>query len=233
MKKSTMFLSILVFLMLFGVCGTIEVGLPPKEKEPKEVQTAQEIFNNKPTPNTEEEIIEEEEPQEAVNQNSENDKVEEENEQIEEVVEEEPEEVVEEYVEPQETYVEPTYQEPTYVEPQVSYGSCLTRSGGVYWFGDQKETWYNLDMSNIVNSIQNHGWVWNDIAYEYKQNVEGEYWIREDGCKMLGDYIMVASNLNVHPRGSLVMTSLGMGVVVDTGGFAVNNPLQIDIATNW
>ena len=173
-------------------------------------------------------------------------------EEQEEVVEEEVEEVIaeepiaewvesleawqgaipDEYLEnPEEQYVE-TYTEP-YVEERVSYGDCLTALGGVYWFGDQKETWYNLDMSGIVSSIQNRGWLWNDIAEEYKENVAGEYWVREDGCKMLGDYIMVAANLSVHPRGSLVETSLGTGVVVDTGGFAVNNPLQIDIAVNW
>ena len=140
--------------------------------------------------------------------------------------------IPDEYLEnPEEQYVE-TYTEP-YVEERVSYGDCLTALGGVYWFGDQKETWYNLDMSGIVSSIQNRGWLWNDIAEEYKENVAGEYWVREDGCKMLGDYIMVAANLSVHPRGSLVETSLGTGVVVDTGGFAVNNPLQIDIAVNW
>lgn len=96
-----------------------------------------------------------------------------------------------------------------------------------------KETYYNLDMSEIVGSIQEKGWLWNDIADEYKENVSGDYWIREDGCKMLGDYIMVAANLSVHPRGSLVETSLGIGVVVDTGSFAENNPYQLDIAVNW
>lgn len=185
-----------------------------------------------------EEIIEEEEKEPEIEEEELTEPIEEDVEEIgdgwveplevemtEEVVEEVEETVVEEYV-------EPTYQEPTYVQPQ-NYGSCLTRSGGVYWYGDQKETWYNLDMSGIVSSIQNRGWLWNDIAEEYKQNVEGEYWIRDDGCKMLGNYIMVAANLSVHPRGSLVETSLGTGVVVDTGGFAANNPLQIDIAVNW
>ncbi len=96
-----------------------------------------------------------------------------------------------------------------------------------------KETYYNLDMSGIVSSIQNHTWLWNDIAPEYRDNVTGEYWIRDDGVKMLGDYIMVAANLDVHPRGTLVETSLGIGVVVDTGGFASSNAQQLDIAVNW
>ena len=44
---------------------------------------------------------------------------------------------------------------------------------------------------------------------------------------------MVAANLGVHPRGSLVETSLGTGIVVDTGGFAEGNPTQLDIAVDW
>lgn len=99
-------------------------------------------------------------------------------------------------------------------------GSVLTMSGGVNYYYDQKETYYNLNMDAIV-----------DMAHD--MGIEGEYWVREDGCKMLGEYIMVAANLDVHPRGSLVATSLGMGIVVDTGGFAASNPTQIDIAVAW
>ena len=65
------------------------------------------------------------------------------------------------------------------------------------------------------------------------QGIEGEYWVREDGVKMYGDYIIVAANLDNYPRGSLVETSLGTGIVLDTGEFAVNNPEQFDIAVDW
>ncbi len=99
-------------------------------------------------------------------------------------------------------------------------GSVLTRSGGVNYYFDQKETYYNLNMSGVVELAHSLG-------------IEGEYWVREDGCKMLGDYIMIAANLDVHERGSLVPTSLGMGIVVDTGGFAYSNPTQVDIAVSW
>ena len=44
---------------------------------------------------------------------------------------------------------------------------------------------------------------------------------------------MVAANLNVHPRGSIVETSLGLGIVCDTGGFASGNATQLDIAVSW
>ena len=50
---------------------------------------------------------------------------------------------------------------------------------------------------------------------------------------MWGNYVMIAAPLDVHPRGSLVPTSLGMGVVVDTGEFALTNKNQVDISVNW
>lgn len=104
---------------------------------------------------------------------------------------------------------------------ELYYSSgCLTPEGGVYWFGDQKETYYNLPMDVIVSIAESNG-------------IEGEYWIRDDGCKMLGDYIILACNRSVHPYGSIVETSLGYGISLDTGGFAESNPYQVDIAVNW
>ncbi len=99
-------------------------------------------------------------------------------------------------------------------------GSVLTAWGGVNYYFDQKETYYNLDMSYVV-----------EIAHS--QGIEGDYWVRDDGCKMLGDYIMIAANRDVHPQGSIVATSLGLGVVVDTGTFAYGDPTQVDIAVDW
>ncbi len=83
-----------------------------------------------------------------------------------------------------------------------------------------KETYYNLDMTGVVNVMRSMG------------NTD-EYWVRDDGCKMLGNYIMCAANLKVHPRGSLVETTLGTCIVCDTGGFAGHNSNQIDIAVTW
>ena len=96
----------------------------------------------------------------------------------------------------------------------------LTKSGGVFDGPSGKETYYNLDMSGVIAIMRSMG------------NTD-EYWIREDGCKMLGDYIMCAANLSVRPRGSLVESSLGTCIVCDTGGFAYNDPYQLDIAVNW
>ena len=83
-----------------------------------------------------------------------------------------------------------------------------------------EETYYNLPMGKVVEIMHDMG-------------IEGEYWEREDGVKMLGDYIMVAANLNKYPRGTIVETSLGKGIVCDTGDFANTNQNQLDIATNW
>ena len=99
-------------------------------------------------------------------------------------------------------------------------GPVLSKGRGVNYGPSGKETYYNLNMSGVVNIMRSMGYT-------------GEYWVREDGCKMLGEYIMVAANLNLHPRGSIVETSLGDAIVCDTGGFAKRNPTQIDIAVTW
>ena len=99
-------------------------------------------------------------------------------------------------------------------------GPVLSRGRGSVMGPSGKETYYNLNMSGVVNIMRRMG------------NMD-EYWVRDDGCKMLGDYIMCAANLGVHPRGSLVECSLGTCIVCDTGGFASGNPHQLDIAVTW
>ena len=102
-------------------------------------------------------------------------------------------------------------------------GPVLTARAGTIQGPSGKETYYNLPMQGVVNRMRRLGY----------DAVNWPYWIRSDGCKMLGDKIMVAANLNVHPRGSVVETSLGSGLVCDTGGLARNNPYQLDLAVNW
>lgn len=110
-------------------------------------------------------------------------------------------------------------------EPEASQsftwnGSRLTAGSGVNYGPSGKETYYNLDMTGVIYMMRCLG------------NTD-EYWVRSDGCKMLGSYIIIAANLSVHPRGSLVQTSLGTGIVCDTGSFAEEDPNQIDIAVTW
>ena len=99
-------------------------------------------------------------------------------------------------------------------------GPVLSRGNGSVHGPSGKETYYNLNMNGVVSIMRGMG------------NTD-EYWVRDDGCKMLGDYIMCAANLSVHPRGSLVESSLGTCIVCDTGGFASGNSNQLDIAVTW
>ncbi|MBQ6510378.1 G5 domain-containing protein [Candidatus Saccharibacteria bacterium] len=83
---------------------------------------------------------------------------------------------------------------------------------------ERQETFYDLDMSRVMAA--NCG--------------GGGYSVREDGVKVDKDgYVIVAANLNLYPRCSIVETSLGQGKVYDTGTFAVSSPEQFDIATDW
>ena len=107
-----------------------------------------------------------------------------------------------------------------YEEEHRWKGPVLSKSRGTITGPSGKETYYNLNMSGVVRIMRRMG-------------VEGEYWVRDDGVKMLGDYVMVAANLDLRPRGSLIETSLGTAIVCDTGGFARRNPTQIDVAVAW
>ena len=99
-------------------------------------------------------------------------------------------------------------------------GSRLNRRDGVNNGPSGRETYYNLPMQGVIRIMRAMG-------------NNDRYWVRADGVKMLGDYVMVAADLRIRPRGSHVPTSLGMGVVVDTGTFIYSSPQSLDIATSW
>ena len=99
-------------------------------------------------------------------------------------------------------------------------GPVLSALAGVVQGPSGRESYYNMDMTVVIELLRREGY-------------QEEYWVREDGCKMFGDYIMCAANYGVHPFGSLVESSLGTCIVCDTGGFAEADPTQLDIATNW
>ena len=110
-----------------------------------------------------------------------------------------------------------------YKEIQGSFkwnGSVINRSNGTVTGPSGKETYYNLPMGGVVSIMRGMG-------------NRDKYWVRSDGCKMLGYYIMVAANFSRHPRGSIVKCSRGYAIVCDTGTFAASNPNQLDIAVNW
>ena len=99
-------------------------------------------------------------------------------------------------------------------------GTRLSRSNGSVNGPSGKETYYNLPMGGVVNILKGAG-------------VPGDYWVRSDGVKMYGSYVLIAADQSIRPLGSLVETSLGMGIVGDTGTFIYSNHTQIDIAVTW
>lgn len=114
--------------------------------------------------------------------------------------------------------------EVTTEEVTTEHHSVLTEEGGVNYYNGIKETYYNSDMSYVVELMRYEGYSEEDYPYSVSD---------ENGCKMLGNYIMVAANLDRYPKGTIVETSLGMGMVCDTGEFAISNPNQFDIAVTW
>ena len=102
-------------------------------------------------------------------------------------------------------------------------GRRISRSAGSIMGPSGKETYYNLDMSVCVRVMRRMGF----------SEAEYPYAVRADGVKTLGGYVMVAANLGIRPKGTLIETSVGTGIVVDTGGFAKRNKTQLDIAVNW
>ena len=110
------------------------------------------------------------------------------------------------------------------ITPILLAVTILTPRAGVNWFNDgltiHKETYYNLNMKRVIRNAANNG-------------ITGIYQERADGVKTYNNLVIVAANQSRHPYGSVVMTSLGPGIVLDTGSFARSNPEQYDIAVTW
>lgn len=105
----------------------------------------------------------------------------------------------------------------------VPRSNALTRSKGAQVFVDSsgvahRETYYDLPMNIVIRTC----------------GPQGTYTVRSDGAKVDQDgYVLVAANLGVYPRCTIVETSLGPGKVYDTGGFALRHPYGFDLATDW
>lgn len=99
----------------------------------------------------------------------------------------------------------------------------ITMESGICYGPSGKETYYNLPMDGVVYLMRNLGY----------SETEYPYWVRDDGVKMFGPYIMVAADLRLRPKGTIIETSLGTGIVCDTGEFAYKNRKQLDIAVTW
>lgn len=101
-------------------------------------------------------------------------------------------------------------------------GAVLSASAGRIYGPSGAETYYNLDMGGVIANTRAAG-------------VEGDYWVRDDGVKMYGEYVIAACDVTgaVHNRYDVVQSSLGAAICLDTGGFASADPYQLDIATTW
>lgn len=101
-------------------------------------------------------------------------------------------------------------------------GPVLNAKSGTVVGPSGKETYYNLNMSRIVANTKAYG-------------IAGDYHVSPEGYKMFGEYVMVAANLNIHPRYSVIRTSVSdKCLVVDTGEFTQNGSgTQVDIAVVW
>ena len=94
----------------------------------------------------------------------------------------------------------------------------LTAKLGTVQFEGHKETWYNLPMKRVV------------ARSDSATGLSNMYWIREDGVKMYGPWVICAA----HPskiRYSRIQTSLGEGIILDT--HTAKDTELIDIATTW
>ena len=97
--------------------------------------------------------------------------------------------------------------------------AILTAKLGTVQYEGHKETWYHLPMHNIVERA--------DAYY----GLEGVYDVREDGVKTYNGFLMLATDWNEYPFGSVIETSLGTGIVLDMQ--TTGNKQIVDIAVDW
>lgn len=106
------------------------------------------------------------------------------------------------------------------VEESAYNGPVLTKRMGVNNGPSGKETYYNLPMNHCIYYMK-------ELGYDY------DYRVRYDGVKMYGDYVMIAADTRVRPKGTVLQTSLGAGMVCDHCEASEVCYGQIDIAVVW
>lgn len=99
-------------------------------------------------------------------------------------------------------------------------GPILTKSKGVNYGPLGRETYYNLPMQGVINIMRRNG-------YDAERF---PYWVRDDGVRMLGDYIMLSGRVGQFERGTIVRCSLGEGMICDYGHLEWNG---LDVAVVW
>ena len=112
---------------------------------------------------------------------------------------------------------------PMFQLPTTWEGPVLTKEIGGNMGPAGRETYYNLPMQGCINKMRSLGY----------SEEEYPYWVRDDGAKMFGRYVMIAANWKIRPLGTIIETSLGWSIVVDTGTFVEEYPYGVDIAVDW
>ena len=112
---------------------------------------------------------------------------------------------------------------PMFQLPTTWDGPVLTKEIGGNMGPAGRETYYNLPMQGCINKMRSLGY----------SEEEYPYWVRDDGAKMFGRYVMIAANWKIRPLGTIIETSLGWSIVVDTGDFVTDYPYGVDIAVDW
>jgi hypothetical protein len=94
----------------------------------------------------------------------------------------------------------------------------LTARLGTITYNNHRETWYDLPMQRIVERA--------DSIY----GLSDVYAVRSDGVKTYNGLVIVAADWDLHPFGSIIETSRGTGIVLDTH---TADRSVVDIATDW
>ena len=105
------------------------------------------------------------------------------------------------------------------VEEKILPTLMLSAKLGTVQGPQEIEKYYNLPMDKVVQNMRKKGYTEEDYPY----------YVTDNGIKMFGDFIMVAADLNEYPRGTIVETSLGQGIVCDE----CETPDVIDLAVEW
>ena len=107
--------------------------------------------------------------------------------------------------------------------PTTWEGPILTKAKGTNMGPAGRETYYNLPMGGCIRNMRDRGY--DEEHYPV--------WTRDDGAKMFGKYVMIAANWRIRPLGTIIETSMGWAIVVDTGEFVSEYPYGVDIAVDW
>ena len=114
------------------------------------------------------------------------------------------------------------------LHPLINTGKCYVPYDGPSGYEDYCN-YDEYDVSKVIDTARKNGF--SEEKYPYH--------INEYGLKMIGDYIIVSAKYEFHPYGTIIDTSLGKGIVLDTFYLSINEDdddwrnKRIYIYTTW